>query len=149
MEQTPEKIAETTDLDDKVDRDWLLQHLATHANQTKDFNQSITLWVAGGLISGVLVSGSKFFDVYTDEMVRRVTPDGQETTRALFRMIGERYYEPPENPIANNTAFIHLLDAKFWAPSGAIPSAQSEGVAWRGRISQITGFSLGQMVSAP
>jgi len=146
MEQTPEKQDNTANVVDNVDRDWLLQHLVTAANHEKDFTQPITLWVGGGVISGLLVSGKKFFDVYSDEFSQRFSSDDSEGMRDLIRDLGKTYYEPVENPMADDTIFVHLLDAKFWTPSGSLPSIGNPGVAWRGRISQVTGYSLGQIV---
>ena len=146
MEQESSKLAPLEPISDNIDRDWLLQHLVTHANRTQDFTIPITLWVGGGMISGMLVSGSKFFDVYTEEIVKGVKEEGKDATRKFFREMGGVYYEPSDSP-AHNTAYIHLLDAKFWSPSGQIPSSKHSGPAWRGRLSQITGYSLGQLIA--
>lgn len=146
MEQESTKLEPVQPISDNVDRDWLLQHLVTHANHTQDFSIPVTLWVGGGLISGVLVSGSKFFDAYTEEVVKGVKDEGKDATRRFFREMGDVYYEPSGTPV-HDTAFIHLLDAKFWSPSGQLPTASHSGVAWRGRISQITGYSLGRLTT--
>ncbi|MNH07054.1 hypothetical protein D3C79_664350 [compost metagenome] len=146
MEQESTKLDRPEPISDNIDRDWLLQHLVTHANRTQDFSIPITLWVGGGLISGVLVSGSKFFDAYTEEIVKVVNDEGKDATRKFFRELGGVYYEPTDSP-AHNTAFIHLLEAKLWSPSGQLPSASNEGVAWRGRLSQVTGYSLGRLMA--
>lgn len=145
MENEVEKAAEAVHVNDGVDRDWLLQHLVTHINQTQDYSMPITLWVGGGMISGNLVSGSKFFDAYTEEIVKNVKPEGKDATRSLFRKLGDRYYQPVDNPTATDTVFIHLLNARLWNPSGSTPSHGNPGVCWRGRISQITGYSLGEI----
>lgn len=146
MDQESNKLEPPGPVTDGVDRDWLLQHLVTHANRTPSFSISITLWVGGGLISGMLVSGSKFFDAYTDEIVKVVDDEGKDATRKFFRELGGVYYEPSDAP-AHDTSFIHLLEAKFWSPSGQIPPATNAGVAWRGRLSQITGYSLGRLLT--
>ncbi|MHB2048854.1 gas vesicle accessory protein GvpU [Pseudomonas sp. VEM90] len=148
MENAVNLAAEAAKVNDKVDRDWLLQHLVTHANLAKDFHQPITLWMAGGMISGVLVSGKEYFDAYTEQFVSRFTPEAAEGTRKTLRSIGSRYYEEDESPDANNTIFIHLINAQFWTPSGSIPSSKGAGMVWRGRLSQVTGFSLGQLEKA-
>lgn len=148
MENDEGQQSSGEDVGDGVDRDWLLQHLVTFANHDKDFSQPITLWVGGGVISGLMVSGERFFDAYTDEFVQRFTPEAAEVTRATLRRIGSRYYEKDEVPNGNNTIYIHLLDAKFWSPSGCIPSGNGQGVTWRGRISQVVGYSLGQLRQA-
>jgi len=37
MEQESSKLAPLEPISDNIDRDWLLQHLVTHANRTQDF----------------------------------------------------------------------------------------------------------------
>lgn len=148
MEQESKMLELPEPISDNVDRDWLLQHMVTHANQVHDFRQPITLWVGGGMISGVLVSGTKFFDEYIAEFVKPLTPEAAESSERVLRNLGKNYYEPDPDPSAVNTVFIHLLDAKLWTPSGAIPSGSRPGVIWRGRLSQVTGYSLGQIVAA-
>lgn len=145
MENAADQVTESVEVNDDVDRDWLLQHLVTHANIAKDFHQPITLWVGGGIISGLLVSGEEYFDAYTQQFVSRFTPEAAEGTRAVLRELGSRYYEKDDSPDASNTIFIHLINAQFWTPSGSIPSGKGIGVVWRGRLSQVTGFSLGQI----
>lgn len=146
MEAKEEQVKEAREVSDSVDRDWLLQYLVTHTNIDKDFTQPITLWVGGGLISGVLVSGEKYFDTFIEEFVTRFTEEAAQGTREVLRELGARYYEKDESPDCSNTVFIHLLNAQFWSPSGSIPSGSGSGVTWRGRISQITGYSLGKIV---
>ncbi|MBF8676224.1 gas vesicle protein [Pseudomonas fulva] len=148
MDSTESGIDTGSDLDYSVDRDWLLQHLVTYTNQTKDFTQPITLWIGGGVISGLLVSGEKFFEAYSEEFSSRFTPEAAKVTRATLRQIGSRYYEDDERPNSRDTVYIHLLDAHFWSPSGCIPSGADSGVTWRGRISQVIGFSLGSFKHA-
>lgn len=137
---------QTEQFDDGVDRDWLLQHLVTTANHENNFSQPITLWVAGGIISGLLVSGRKYFEEYSKEFASRFHHDDFEKMREMIIGLGKPYHEKVDKPIVNDTMFIHLLDAQFWSPSGSIPSGAGSGVTWRGRISQITGYSLGKIV---
>lgn len=139
----PGSIPEDTKVYDDVDRDWLLQHLVTHANLTKDFSRPITLWISGGLISGYLVSGKQYFDKYIEEFTEGHSEEAAEHSRKVLLEIGKRYYLDDDQPDACNTIFIHLIEAKYWSPSGALPSGN--GVTWRGRLSQVTGFSLGML----
>lgn len=147
MENEAKDQPSAADWVDGIERDWLLQHLVTHANQYPDYEKSITLWVGGGMVTGILVSGSRYFDEYIAEFTSNMSPAGAESTRSVLREIGKSYYEKDPEPIANHTAFIHLIDAKLWTPSGAVPAIQNSGVIWRGRLSQVTGFSLGQIVA--
>lgn len=148
MENEVNQAEEQGMVDDGVDRDWLLQHLVTHTNTSEGFTQPITLWVSGGMISGVLVSGREYFDAYTEQFVTSFTPEAAQGTRKTLRAIGSRYYEEDSNPVAGNAVYIHLIKAQFWTPGGSIPTAKGSGMVWRGRLSQIVGFSLGQMERA-
>jgi hypothetical protein len=42
--------------------------------------------------------------------------------------------------------YIHLKEAKFFLPSGAgKPIPANQGVWWRGRLSEVSGFILGSL----
>jgi len=134
------------ELADNVDRDWLLQNLVSNVNDLK-FNQGITLWTNTGVISGVLIPASKYCDLYIEDFLRRFTPEAAAKTEAFMRgdLLGRYYNESDKD--SGNIAFIHLFDAKLFMPNGFMPS--NEGVLWRGRLSQVTGFSLGTLQKRP
>ena len=128
---------------DNVDRDWLLQHLVASVNDAK-FDQNITLWTSTGVVSGVLIPARKYCDLYLEEFLKRFTPEAAAETKIFMK--GEllsRYYIEDDGDLGN-IAFIHLLNARLCTPNGFVPT--NEGVLWRGRLSQVTGFSLGTLL---
>jgi hypothetical protein len=132
-------------LSDNVDRDWVLQHLVTVVNGEADFTQPITLWTNAGIISGELISAKTYAELYSGKFLERFSPDAVEgTAKMLDWLFGGYFSDAP--PMGSNTAFIHLRGAKLFLPNGVLPS--SEGVLWRGRLSQITGFNLGALTKS-
>jgi hypothetical protein len=126
------------------DDDWFLQFFVTLANHGAEFG--ITLQVAGGhLVSGMLTSGR----TYGQQLADALQP-GQlgDAVREMF----ERAYPDPGDADDDEAhderdpppRFIHLRDARFFHAGGtSIPN--NEAVLWRGRVSQVAGFSLGQL----
>lgn len=128
------------ELSDNVDRDWLLQHLVTLVNDIGEFSQPITLWTNAGIISGDLISAKSYAELYSEKFLGRFPPDSAEAPAKMLSWLFGGYFSD-EPPKANSTAFIHLREAKLFLPNGVVPASQ--GVLWRGRISQVTGFNLG------
>lgn len=122
--------------------DWHLQQLVSLANE-HGLEVGITLIVAGSVISGMLVGGQKYFELFAKEFAA-VWPrgEGKEAIRAAFAINADIYDKPGSKP-ATPPQFIHLNNAKCFYPGGEIPNNQ--GVLWRGRINAISGFSLGAM----
>lgn len=130
------------ELSDNVDRDWVLQHLVTVVNSEEDFTQPITLWTNAGIISGELISAKSYAELYSGRFLERFSPENVEAPAKMLGWLFGGYFAD-EPPMGSNTAFIHLRGAKLFLPNGVIPTGQ--GVLWRGRISQITGFNLGAL----
>ncbi|MFA6560536.1 MAG: hypothetical protein WCV00_01345 [Verrucomicrobiia bacterium] len=91
----------------------------------------ITLHVGGLLVSGIITTPRDFLmnhpltdqvlEVH-DELMKAEATDSKDEDSAL-----------PE--------FVHLRNARFFVP-GQLPIPQ-EGVYWRGRLSEIAGYSFG------
>lgn len=124
--------------DEEVTRDWLLSALVGMANNDPTFESSMTLTVPGGFVSGRLVSAEKF---YTDAQRDYAGQSVAGIYAAMQRAYGE-------DDLANSTsqpAFIHLKGAHLISGASALP--HSGGFYWRGRISQVTGWCIGELSS--
>jgi hypothetical protein len=91
----------------------------------------ITLHVAGMLVSGYVINQRQFLLTHplTDKLLE----------------VGEKLEESDEESVAvddESPHFIHLSDARFFLP-GHPPIPNDGGVYWRGRISEVSGFSFG------
>jgi hypothetical protein len=85
----------------------------------------------GFLVSGMTISGDAYFEQLVAEFSERFTDD---------EIVKPKDLEEPElSPM-----FIHLKDARFFHNSGA-PIPGNDPVLWRGRISEVSGFSLKEM----
>lgn len=128
-----------------VDRDWLLLHLVTHANNVVDFSLPLTLWTSTGVISGVLVSGKEFVDLYIEELTAEFSEEDAAVTASKIRELASIYYEKNDSQQINEATFIHLKGAKLFAPAGVMPA--EGGVLWRGKLSQVSGFNIGKLTA--
>lgn len=132
-------------LDYGVDRDWLLQHLVTYANNVDNFSLPLTLWTSTGIISGVLVSDKEFFDLYIEEFTAEFSEEDAAVTASKIRELASIYYEKSDSQQINEATFIHLKGARLFAPAGVMPA--EGGVLWRGKLNQVTGFNIGKLTA--
>jgi hypothetical protein len=126
--------------------DWFLQHLVSHVN---DFpvELPITLQVSGMFVSGQLVSDARYFEGIAGDSAHGLAahPEIAESVRKSFNSVGPAIGKTDSNAVAPGPAphFLHLQNARF---SGATAkhTDKAEGIWWRGRVSEVDGFSLGQ-----
>lgn len=122
--------------------DWLIQRMVFLANRGL-IEIAVTVTVDGFLISGQLSSGRRYFQetsiLLRESLLAELAP--------IYDSIRDEVYpepnlevEPDESDLA--PTFIHLRDAKYFHPGGQ-PIPANTGVWWRGRISQLSGFSVG------
>jgi hypothetical protein len=124
--------------------DWFLQHLVDTVNRT-DLELPITVQVAGLFVSGLLVSGKRYFEGFGDDVAAGLGGDAEsaELLRSAFAGFGKIYDD--ENSVAaiDSPRFIHLRNARFFGTTNSPPVPNNKGVLWRGRLSQVGGFILG------
>jgi hypothetical protein len=127
--------------------DWYLQWLVSTVN-TSSMEFGVTLFVEGAIISGVLVSGKKYFETFAKEFSGAYPgdDDSKEVIRKAFAGYAEIYaHENTEDERLRPTSppqYIHLVDVKCFSPGGgSLPS--NRGLLWRGKINAVSGFSLG------
>lgn len=128
------------------DSDWLLTDLIDYANA--GYSIAITLTIGGTIVTGMLIGGSRWIDEFASVMHRGLsegsTADAADQVRDGF-LAYKVMYESPLIDTQTGPSFIHLRNARLVAPGGMVP--RGEGTYWRGRLSQISGWNLGEMVA--
>jgi hypothetical protein len=123
--------------------DWFLQRLVSIVNES-GVEFGITLVVSGSIVSGRLVSGKKYFETFAKEFSDPMAEDSRASVYQAFAQYGEIYSSSEgEGSDTPPPQFIHLLDSRCYFPGNQLPS--NRGVAWRGKINAVSGFSLGQL----
>ena len=110
--------------------------LALFARLVSDTDAEIhvTLAVGGGVVTGALISQVKWMRLSAESMNATVPGSGvipDELGKMLVAETSEG--TPPE--------YLHLRDARYISPSGMMPERPQ--MLWRGRISQVAGWSWG------
>jgi hypothetical protein len=126
--------------------DWFLQSLVNMVNASS-FEFGVTLQVSGMLVSGYLVGGQKYFSGFASDFLAGIDNFEEETKQTIqsnFEAYGNVYKTPEEGQEVPPPQMIHLRDARFYNTAGnAIPA--NRGVWWRGRLSEVGGFILGNL----
>jgi len=124
-------------------KDWFLQFMMNLANQNR-FQQDITLTVGGFLISGTLIGVRTYFDDLGDYFASSFdSNEGSEQVRVTFHEIGEQCACISPSEKADAPSYIHLKNVRIFNTDRKVHPESTAGALWRGRISEIQGFSLG------
>mgnify|MGYP003635604363 CR=1 FL=1 len=128
----------------KTEKDWFLQDLVGMVNNS-NLTIGLTIVTHGFLVSGTLIGGKQYFIGFGEEMDTGIgETDNGKTIRENFEKIGTEIYSEEKQKKDGNPTFIHFKEAKFFHPNGN-PIPGNRGVWWRGRISEVSGFSLGTL----
>ncbi|MCM3789433.1 hypothetical protein M3221_13590 [Domibacillus indicus] len=142
MEENSVQVA-----DDYYKKDFLLDTLVYMLNQQEGVEIGITLNVRGTIVSGLLV-GYKTFLKGKAEMFRSIQTNQEfgEVLAGFFDTASENYEkgktDSEESGKDLQPNFIHLKNAKFYDSNGTLPN-EGEGFWWRGKLSDVSGFTLG------
>jgi hypothetical protein len=93
----------------------------------------MTLAVGGGVVTGALISQVKWLRLSAETMNATV-PGSGVIPDELGKMVTETAKGAPHE-------YLHLKDARYISPTGAMPERPQ--MLWRGRISQVAGWSWG------
>lgn len=93
----------------------------------------MTLAVGGGVVTGALISQVKWLRLSAETMNATV-PGSGVIPDELGKMVTETAKGTPHE-------YLHLKDARYISPTGAMPERPQ--MLWRGRISQVAGWSWG------
>ncbi|MEL7074909.1 MAG: gas vesicle accessory protein GvpU [Cyanobacteria bacterium J06629_2] len=105
----------------------------------------VTLNVKGLIISGELISREKYFKGIIQE-TERANGDSEmikivtDTFTTMDKIIKDKLSEKEKKPFPN---YIHLKNARFFPGGNCTPN--NKGVLWRGRLSEVDGFSIGNL----
>lgn len=143
-QQTPDPSApdapEGTPDPSKIDwsaPDFLLLTMVELANENDEFEIGMTVWVGGGMITGTLIGRTRWVKelMQTHSELRFL-----EGFADSFAKVDEANRLDPEN--ATPTGYIHLKNASCINGASHFPGAQN--LAWRGRLSAVSGWSFGR-----
>ena len=123
-------------------QDWFLAALVQILNSLKGASMGITLHVGGLVVSGQLASGAQYLEETGQTLDKALTGGTSDRLSKLFqRTAGTLYSE--EN---QTVGYVHLRNVRFFQPgAGALPLKTQAW--WRGRLSHVSGFSIGEMES--
>lgn len=125
--------------------DPFLQSLVHHADYD-GFEFGITLSVGGILVSGMLVSGRKFFENFGEKFGSAF--EDAEVRKSLASSFSEWgvLYDPQEDGTRRESTYLHIKDVAFFTTNSQ-PIPSDAGSWWRGRISEVDGFLLGNLTA--
>lgn len=130
-------------------RDWFMQNIIeTVINNGVEIG--VLLTIGGSIVSGVLISGRTYFTELGETLKSASNSEGdlQSVLGDAWKRFTEIYDKPEEESddwSPPSAGFIHLRDARFCAPGQNSPLPRDKGMLWRGKISAIDGFSIGNL----
>ena len=123
-----------------AERDWLLE-MIIKITESSNMELGITIHAHGFLVSGIIVNSEGYFDRLGQIFDKGLGGD-KERVAVAFKGMGESIGKKSKDSDVRN--FLHLKDAKYFHSSGK-PIPNSQTILWRGRINEISGFSLGTL----
>lgn len=136
--------------------DWFLESFVRMVNESASgLEIGLTLQVGGFLVSGIMVSGPKYFEGFASDFTSPIADkEAAERIRQSFSGYAGIYKAAPsENTDTENSesrssgpGYIHLKEARFFNTSGK-PIPGNRAVWWRGRLSEVSGFILGNLAA--
>lgn len=127
-------------------KDWFLESTVRDL-VNRGIEISITLTVGGAYVTGMLISGKRYFEELGATLVNASrSPD--DTAAILgeawkgYTAIYEQPADAPEDWQPPPVGFVHLRNARYIAPGQQAMPAKGQ-MLWRGKLSSIDGFSIG------
>jgi hypothetical protein len=138
--------------------DRFLLTLVELVNDAGELEIGITLHVSGVIVSGLMISGRRYFELLNEAVQTAESQENGGLREALgdaLTGLAESYRAHEFNAEADPeqvaldlflTSYIHMRNAEVHAPGGPGHLAP---VLWRGRLSHVSGWSLGVLGSRP
>jgi len=135
-------------------RDWILRFMLELLNRSDGNQIPITLTVGGTLITGMMIGVKDYYCLLGSQMRNMMAGTVGETLETFYRSIGDKSQqqakEEPQDEAQlfrekSGPNFVHLKNAQIATPQGLVPTDST--MLWRGRVSQVQGFSLGRVRS--
>lgn len=127
------------------DRDWFLQDFISQLNTSdEEMDLPITINVGGTIISGDLIGGKEYFQLFGKNVSKSFEDSNPELAKGLidrYSKHGEVYVKKDDEEIPP-PFFIHLKNARFYE-AGQLPFPQNK-LLWRGKLNSVDGFSFGK-----
>lgn len=122
-------------------KDWFLSTLNNMVN-SNNITIGITIITHGYIISGHLTGGRQYFEAVGNEFSSLLNSENVEDS---LTGLANRIYNNESDNVKNgplSSDYIHIQDAKFYKAEGS-PIGADTMVWWRGRLSEVSGFSIG------
>lgn len=116
-------------------KDWLLQNFVLGAKAGLEV--PVTLFIPSGAVTGRIISGPKYVEMLRELLGLDAVADGFEAVTQN----DEADTAEDEGP-----HFIHLRDAALVAGNSFVP--EEGGLLWRGKLSDVAGFSIGRLMAS-
>ncbi|MFD7735307.1 hypothetical protein ACFV6F_33605 [Kitasatospora phosalacinea] len=146
--------------------DLSLTTLVSIVNETKSTEIAVTLTTKGGIITGNLVSALRWAELNSELLAAADISSGSEALIHFFDKhaegatehiaaiervrdaledvdLGNHYQEALRE--IEEPSYIHLKNAHYVVGSAILPTG--EGTPWRGRLSEVIGWTLGELRS--
>jgi hypothetical protein len=149
-EAATDSATQPTPVDPVARTDWFLQYFVNNANNL-GVEIDVALHVAGLVVTGTLTSGQRYFELMGDALSKATTnmPEVTEALKAVAKF-GDFYAprdEEEKSDRPDTPQYIHLRNARYFSPAGG-PIPASGGLLWRGRVTEVSGFSIGSWTAA-
>jgi hypothetical protein len=127
--------------------DFMLRALVESVNSPRaggrEAGMSLILTLPGGVVAGRLIPAA----VWWDEQAAIMREAGAEGLGEVFGEAADTYRrlaeEAEQQPGPSTARYIHLADARVYAPGGMPLPVQ--GMRWRGRLSDVSGWAFGTL----
>ncbi|KXP10142.1 hypothetical protein [Tsukamurella pseudospumae] len=149
------------------DDDWMLADLVALVNDMveTEFEIGLTLWTSSGMVSGLLISGFRYFDLLSDALridtegmaeaearqlhVRNVFADYFGNYKDIYKRHEDSSAEGDDEAgkLSPRPAYMHLRSVRY-GPNFPAPREGDVELFWRGRLTEISGWSVSQVGGA-
>lgn len=146
---TTETVGLDADVLQRATPDWLLRMLVRLIERHDENSMGVTLNVAGAAITGTLVSRSRWLKELAKEggTLATLVEGVQEALAAFEKPEQDQSEQDDDSDSGTVYNYLHLLDAHIISGGQAtIPTG--DGMHWRGRLSEVAGFSVGSIGSS-
>lgn len=122
--------------------DWVLQWLSGFINDA-NLRMGVTLTVGGNMITGTLIPHETYFERLATDISTPFAETDPEAQKALYNRFVD--FGKPVDPAIESlpNQYIHLDNARVHTGGNQI--LPSKGTLWRGKLSAVDGFILGEL----
>jgi len=139
MEDQDQQDSAIETLDDDI-----MLHTFVRAAFEGQLSMGITLNVPGTVVSGVLIGRNEWLELFEAWLAEAGdTTMGPALSEGVVR-ISQEAEEARGYPLFG---YIHLKDARFLVGENLMPN-RGRGLLWRGKLSEVSAWSLGQFGSS-